>query len=290
MSKKIANFAHLNISIYIQLLMAQTKVLFISQEVAPYLTEAPRTQLGRMLPQTVAESGFEVRTFMPKYGVINERRNQLHEVIRLSGLNIVIDDNDHPLVIKVATLLPVRMQVYFIDSDDYFQKSGSEELETVTDAANNDERSMFFVRGTMETVKKLRWEPGIIQCDGWITALAPLYLKKLYASDPSFRNSKVVYTLHGAGFDGSLDKRFVEKLLQEKLSDKDLASLADGEVDFKKLEKLAIDNADAIVQADGEVDPEILAYAKASGKPMLEYDEASPVTERIADFYKQLLS
>lgn len=269
--------------------MAQTKVLFISQEMAPYLAETPRTALGRLLPQTIAENGYEVRTFMPKYGAINERRNQLHEVIRLSGLNIVIDDNDHPLVIKVATLLPVRMQVYFIDSDDYFHKPPVSGLETVTDTADNDERSMFFVRGTMETVKKLRWEPAVIQVDGWIGALAPIYLKKLYATDPSFRNSKVIYTLHSAGFDGAMDSRFIDKLRQEKLPEKELKALTAGTVDHAALERLAVDYADAIVVADADVDTALIERAKAAGKPVLEYDEATPVSDRLPEFYKSLL-
>lgn len=269
--------------------MAQTKVLFISQEITPYLAENPRTLLGRELPQGVAENGYEVRTFMPKYGAINERRNQLHEVIRLSGLNIPIDDNDHPLVIKVATLLPVRMQVYFIDSDDYFHKPPVKGLETETDKEDNDERSMFYVRGVAETVKKLRWEPAVIQCDGWITALSPMYLKRLYADEPSFCNSKIVYTLHNDAFEGSLDSRFVDKLLQEGLTKKDLKAITKGEVDHKALTRLAIDYADAIMQADADVDSELIQYAEKSGKPFLKFTTEEERTPRLVAFYEELL-
>ena len=253
--------------------MAQTKVLFISQEITPYLAENPRTLRGRELP----------------YGCINERRNQLHEVIRLSGLNIPIDDNDHPLVIKVATLLPVRMQVYFIDSDDYFPKPPVKGLETETDKEDNDERSMFYVRGVAETVKKLRWEPAVIQCDGWITALSPMYLKRLYADEPSFCNSKIVYTLHNDAFEGSLDSRFVDKLLQEGLTKKDLKAIAKGEVDHKALTRLAIDYADAIMQADADVDPELIQYAEKSGKPFLKFTTEEERTPRLVAFYEELL-
>lgn len=270
--------------------MAQTKVLFISQEITPYLAENPRTLLGRELPQGIAEKGYEVRTFMPKYGAINERRNQLHEVIRLSGLNIVIDDNDHPLVIKVATLLPVRMQVYFIDNDDYFHKPPVTGLETATDPEDNDERSMFYVRGVVETVKKLRWEPAVIQCDGWISALAPLYLKKLYADDPSFRNSKVIYTLHNDAFEGTLDPRFIDKLRQEKITDPDIKALLDAPADHAALTRLAIDHADAIMQADPDVDPALLDYARNSGKPLLEFTSEEDRVAALANFYDQLLS
>lgn len=270
--------------------MAQTKVLFISQEMAPYVAENPRTLLGRQLPQGIAENGYEVRTFMPKYGAINERRNQLHEVIRLSGLNIVIDDTDHPLVIKVATLLPVRMQVYFIDSDDYFLRPPVAGLETETNPEENDERSIFFARGVMETVKKLRWEPAVIQCDGWLSALSPLYLKSLYGTDPSFRNSKVVYTLREDGFDGALDERFVEKLLQEKIPAGDLKALGEGPVDAAALSRLAMDHADAIVQAQEGVDSALVEYARSTGKPFLEFTSEEELMPRMVEFYNQLLS
>ena len=153
----------------------RNKVLYISQEIAPYLPETPMSVAGRTLPQSAQENGYEVRTFMPKYGSINERRNQLHEVIRLSGMNVVIDDTDHPLIIKVATLQPTRMQVYFIDNDDYFQFSPDKILEIVSSPEDNDERIMFFARGVIETVRKLRWNPAIIHCLGWTSALVPLY-------------------------------------------------------------------------------------------------------------------
>ena len=159
--------------------MENKKLLYISQEIAPYLPDSPLALFGRDLPQKVQEKGFEVRTFMPKYGCINERRNQLHEVIRLSGMNIIIDDSDHPLIIKVATLQPSRMQVYFIDNDDYFQRAGAKELETVSSPGDNDERMMFFARGIIETVKKLRWDPAVIHCTGWISTLVPMYVKRM---------------------------------------------------------------------------------------------------------------
>ena len=163
--------------------MELKKVLYISQEIEPYLPAGNLSTFGRKLAQGIHEGGTEVRTFMPRYSAINERRNQLHEVIRLSGINIIIDDTDHPLIIKVATLLPTRMQVYFIDNDDYFLHHGDGTLETDSMPAVNDERSIFFVRGTVDTVRKLRWDPSVIHCIGWISALAPLYLKRAYADD-----------------------------------------------------------------------------------------------------------
>lgn len=269
--------------------MDVNKVLYISQEIEPYLPASPLASFGKNLPQGVQELGAEVRTFMPRYGAINERRNQLHEVIRLSGMNIILDDTDHPLIIKVATLQPTRLQVYFIDNDDYFLRHSPGVVETQSMPENNDERTIFFVRGVVETVKKLRWEPSIVHCTGWITSLTPLYLKTIYADDPAFRASKIVFSLFEDSFDGELDARMVEKLRAEGFDDEKLKSLVDndGNVDYKKLNKIAIDYSDAIVQSSENVDPEVLEYAKASGKPFLEYPgENNP--DAYLEFYKSL--
>ena len=253
--------------------MDVNKVLFISQEITPYLAENDLSLFGRDLPQAIQEAGTEVRTFMPRYGIINERRNQLHEVIRLSGLNIVIDDTDHPLIIKVATLQPSRMQVYFIDNDDYFLRHTTQGLETHLSPQDNDERIIFFVQGVIKTVKKLRWEPSVVHCTGWISALAPLYLKNVFADDPVFRNTKIVFSLFSDSFEGHLNGRLIEKLRADGFDDSALTSLTDGEtpIDFIKLNKMAIDHADALVVSSHDVPQELLDYAIASGKPMLEY-------------------
>lgn len=267
--------------------MAKSKILYVSQEIAPYIPDTEMSKLGHDLSQLIQSKNFEVRTFMPRYGCINERRNQLHEVIRLSGMNIIIDDTDHPLIIKVATLLPTRMQVYFIDSDDYFHKS-STELEIKSSPQDNDERIMFFVRGVVETVKKLRWEPNIVHCSGWISALAPVYLKRIYNDDPSFRDAKIVYSIFDDEFDGALDVRFQEKMLMEGFSKEDIASLTDVPVDKIALNKLAIDYADAIVQASPTINPEIEKYAKESGKPFLQYPGDADYVDAYAEFYNSL--
>lgn len=268
----------------------RNKVLYISQEIAPYLPETPLSIAGRDLPQSAQEFGYEVRTFMPKYGSINERRNQLHEVIRLSGMNVIIDDTDHPLIIKVATLQPSRMQAYFIDNDDYFHFSPDKVLETVSSPEENDERTIFFARGVIETVKKLRWNPAIIHCLGWISALIPMYLKQVYADDPTFSKSKIVYALREESFEGSLNERFAEKVEADQISKEAISSILDGPVDFIKLSKLAIDHCDAIVQSSENVSPELMEYARLSGKPILEYvaDEAE-LNSKYAEFYESLI-
>ena len=268
--------------------MDVNKVLYISQEITPYLAPDPLSTFGRMLPQSIQESGTEVRTFMPRYGCINERRNQLHEVIRLSGMNIFIDDTDHPLIIKVATLQPSRMQVYFIDNDDYFLRHATEGLETETHFDENDERAIFFVRGVLETVKKLRWIPSVIHCTGWITALAPLYLKKIYNGDPSFTDARVVFSLFDHPFEGTLDPRMLEKLLPEGFTADDLHSLAGGPVDYIALNKIAIDYADAIAISSPGIPDELVEYARASGKPLLEHPGDENYAEAYKTFYQSL--
>lgn len=268
--------------------MENKKILFIAQEISPYLPETELSVLCRNLPQKIQEKGYEVRTFMPKYGNINERRNQLHEVIRLSGMNIIIDDTDHQLIIKVATLLPSRMQVYFIDNEDFFQHHGVSDIEIRETPEDNDERAMFFARGVIETVKKLRWEPSIIDVAGWVGALSPLYLKKIYADDPSFRSSKIVVSLLNDKFDGKLDERFVEKLRMDGFGDEDLKPLIEGGADYDSLMRLAIMHADAVADTMAGDHADLIEYAKSLGKPVLPYVEEENAAPEYIEFYKSL--
>lgn len=266
------------------------KVLFISQEIAPYLPDSEMATASRMLAQGVQEKGIEVRTFMPKYGSINERRNQLHEVIRLSGMNLIIDDTDHPLVIKVATLQPARLQVYFIYNEDYFNPNITKELEIDSHPEDNDERSIFYVRGVLETVKKLRWIPSVIQCSGWVTALAPLYIKKFYSDDPSYRDTKVVMSLFDEKMVAPLDEKMAEKLKCDGFTDEDLDPIFDKQASYIDLMKLAIDNCDAVMQCSPNVDPEVLKLVEDSKLPFLAYQEGENVemVNRCMDFYHSL--
>ncbi|MBR6746078.1 MAG: glycogen/starch synthase [Muribaculaceae bacterium] len=269
--------------------MDNNKILYIAQEISPYLPQSPLADISRTLPQAILEKGYEVRSFMPKYGNINERRNQLHEVIRLSGMNIIIDDTDHQLIIKVATLQPSRMQVYFIDNDDYFQHHVVKDIEIRQTPEDNDARIMFYIRGVIETVKKLRWEPAIIHNAGWIAALAPLYLKKFYDSDPCFRHSKIVYSLVNDSFDGTLDPRFIDKLLMDGFDKADLNEIANGPVDYIALNKLAMQYADGIVQLMPDVDQQLVDYAKSLGIPFLPYsDDDENRAQNYLDFYNKL--
>ena len=268
--------------------MAKDRILFINQEITPYISANPVSSLGKFLPVSMQEKGFEVRTFMPKFGAVNERRNQLHEVIRLSGINIIINDNDHPLVIKVASLQPSRIQVYFIDNDDYFQKLASDVDVSGTNREDNDERAIFFSRGTMETAKKLRWEPKIIHCSGWITALIPLYIKRLYGDDLSFKGSKVVYAIQPAKDMAPLDPKIISKLKAEGISQRDLKKYVTETPDVNTLHKMGIDFAHGVVVNDPDINPELLEYIQASGKPVLMAQDMELNADKYFEFYNSL--
>lgn len=251
--------------------MSSKKVLFITQGITPYLPEDYKTSIGRYLPQAVQEKGHEIRTFMPRFGNVNERRNQLHEVIRLSGMNLIIDDVDHPLIIKVASIQAARMQVYFIDNDDFFKRKATIEDESGVEFSDNDERSIFYVRGVLETVKKLRWIPDIIHCHGWMTALTPLYIKTAYADDPCFKNSKVIYSLYKDDFKAPFSENFAQKLKLEGISDKNIADIVSKPVTYEALSKFAADAADGVIQMESDTNKDIVDYIINSKKPFLPY-------------------
>ena len=267
--------------------MKQAKILFISQEITPYLPESEMSKIGRFLPQGIQEKGREIRTFMPRYGSINERRNQLHEVIRLSGMNLIIDDTDHPLIIKVASIQSARMQVYFIDNEDYFHRKYVLKDEKGEYFNDNDERAIFFARGVLETVRKLRWSPDIVHCHGWITALIPLYLKKSFIDDPLYNNSRIVYSVYDDDFDKPMRKDFSEKLLMDGIQKNDLSGLANPT--FENLTKLALDMSDATIMGSPEVNKSVLKYIKSLNKPVLEYKSPEEYINAYSDFYDEIL-
>ncbi len=263
--------------------MASRKILYVCQEIMPYLPESELSGLSRRLAQAMQERGNEIRTFMPRYGCINERRNQLHEVIRLSGMNLIIDDNDHQLIIKVASIPSARIQIYFIDNDDYFARKA-----VLLDAdgkafADNDERAIFFARGVLETVRKLNWAPTVVHCMGWMSAVVPIYLKKVFNDDPLFRDVKIVVTLADDRFDEPLDAQFAEKIANEGVKDEKLSILSTPS--YENLYRFVIDYADGITVASPKASPELVEYARQSGKPVLEYRE--PDEEDFFDNYNR---
>ena len=259
--------------------MVAKKVLFITQEITPYLPESEISTICRDLPQGIQERGREIRTFMPKYGCVNERRNQLHEVIRLSGMNLIIDDTDHPLIIKVASIQSARMQVYFIDNEDFFQRKATVSDENGNEFEDNDERCIFYVRGVFETIKKLRWIPDIIHCHGWLTAFAPLYLRRMYLDDPCFSKTKIIYSIYEQSFKSTFGCRLAEKLKQDGVTDKDLKIIETP--DFLSITKLAIHFSDGIIQGSPIIDPTTIEHIEKSKKPFLAY----PCSENYIDLY-----
>ena len=271
--------------------MGETKrVLFINSEIFPYLPESPVADIGRYLPQGIQDKKKEIRSFMPRYGCINERKNQLHEVIRLSGMNLIIGDVDQPLIIKVASLSAARMQVYFIDNEDYFHRKA-----TLTDAegkafADNGERAVFFARGVLETVKKLRWAPDIIHCQGWITHLIPLYLKKTYLNDPIFAGSKIVLSLYDDLQKEPFQSDFAAKALIPGVKKEDVALLQ--EPTGVNLARLAARHSDGIIFGSGQCDAALSADCRSLGLPVLEYDAQALADGSYIDdynhFYDQL--
>ena len=269
------------------------RILFISQEICPYLAEeTPTRLLNRQLPEYFQSHGYETRTFMPKFGEINERRNQLHEVIRLSGMNLIIEDTDHPLLIKVASIQSARIQIYFIDNDDLFHRRKGVKDESGVEYADNDDRVIFFARGAIETVKKLRWTPNIILCSGWMSALAPLYLKKAYNDEPFFANSKIVLALDDNEYQTPFPTKFTDKMRIDGISNTDLRSIAGFPVGYEELMRLAIDFSDAIVYSTPKVNQRLVNYADTKGKPTLPYLETEDLNQACArqwEFYQSLL-
>ena len=268
--------------------MKSKKILFISQEITPYLPESEMSLIGRQLPQGIQERGKEIRTFMPRFGSINERRNQLHEVIRLSGMNLIINDIDHPLIIKVASIQSARMQVYFIDNEDYFHGRNLFTDDNGKFFEDNDERIIFFARGVLETVKKLRWSPDIVHCHGWITSLIPLYIKQTYSDDPIFSHSKIVYSLYNEDFPDLLRKDFKKKVKMEGITDKDLSLL--NVPNYINLTKLATKMSDGIIIGSKNLKKEIKEHVITNEKYVLEYQDPDNYIDTYSNFYDKLLT
>ena len=267
--------------------MTAKKVLFINQEITPYVPESELSLLGKQLPYAIQEEGYEIRTFMPKWGNINERRGQLHEVQRLSRMMLIIDETDHPLIIKVASIPQTRIQVYFIDNDDYFSKRQVEADESGEEYPDNGERAVFFARGVLETVKKLRWIPDIIHCQGWMSAIIPLYIKTAYHDEPSFANTKVVTSLFSKELKNDLGEN-LKRTISYKSAQPELLGKYKEAFNFMELGKMAIDYSDAIVEAGKEVNPILLKYAQETGKPIMNYPGEENIGQQYHQFYQQI--
>ncbi len=267
--------------------MSSKKVLYISQEISPYLPKTEISTISRKLPQFIQEKKNDVRMFMPRYGLVSDRRSQLHEVIRLSGLNLCVNDLDHSLIIKVSSIPAARLQAYFIYCDDFFKRKSLYGKANAKSANDNDARSIFFIRGVLETVKRLRWIPDVIHCHGAFTALAMVYLKTFYKDEPCFQNAKLVYSIYKEEEPVEMPESLFDTLKFDKI-DGDLVEVLDGKTDYVSLTKFAIAHSDAIVEASAEINEEVKAYAEASGKPFLAYPGAEDYADAYNDFYNNL--
>ncbi|MDE6811340.1 MAG: glycogen/starch synthase, partial [Muribaculaceae bacterium] len=255
----------------------------------PYLPANEISNLGKTLPQSLHGKGFEVRTFMPKFGNVNERRNQLHEVIRLSGLNIEINDNDHPLILKVASMQPARIQVYFIDNDDYFTKLESDIDAFGSNREDNDERAIYFARGTMETVKKLRWEPDIMQSSGWISALSPIYMKQMREKEALFVNTKIIYCIEPSNPEmASISRDILRKLQDDGIPSEFTDKFQNEAFDVNTLHKMAIECSDGVVLLDENIDADVMSFIESRNIPVLSKDATQNGKPAFVEFYDLL--
>ena len=267
--------------------MSKTRILFINTEVEPYMPSGHLADLGRMLPQAMQESGHETRIFMPRFGTINERRNQLHEVIRLSGANLIINEADHPLIIKVASLMPQRIQVYFIDNDEYYTQRNVYCDDNGKEYPDQVERCLFFARGVAETVRKLRWTPDVIYCQGWFAAVAPLFLKKTMGEDPCFKKAKIVLGLYDNAFTDPWPATTSHTLKVDGVTKSDISEIKDKPVDHTTLCKFAMKFCDGVVINDQGIDPSIIDFAKNSGKMLLDVSNCENIdAEAFSNFFE----
>lgn len=274
-------FKH-NLKLLLQ--MEDKRILYVSSEVVPYLAENEVSLMSYDVPKMINDQGGQIRIFMPRYGNINERRHQLHEVIRLSGMNLVVNDMDMPLIIKVASIPKERIQVYFIDNDEYFKRKSTFTDEEGVLYPDNDERAIFFAKGVVETVKKLNWVPDIIHVHGWMAAMLPIYMKHYYKDEALFADTKIVTSVYNQSFDGTLDKEMVKKVVFDEIPEKEVNALS--EPNYENILKATIMHSDALIIASENLSQELKDFVKKSGKPYLDYVAKDKFAEAYTNFYK----
>lgn len=268
--------------------MSKSKILYVTQSIAPFLEKDGLAELVRKLSQGNNDQENEIRVFMPKFGIVNERRHQLHEVIRLSGMNLIINHSDHPLIIKVASIPQARMQVYFIDNDEFFKRKSMFHDDKGVFHADNEDRALFFCRGVFETVKKLGWSPEIIHCHGWMSAFVPLYLKTFYGNDPHFTDSKSIYTTYNDDLKETLSSSIMDKLLADNISNEDVDVLKTPNI--LNLHKLGIKWSDGVTCGCEAINEDLLSYAIEQNKPVLGFQTEETIVETSKEFYTTVLN
>ncbi|WP_294733926.1 glycogen/starch synthase [uncultured Flavobacterium sp.] len=264
--------------------MKDKRILYVSSEVVPYLAENEVSLMSYEVPKMINDQGGQIRIFMPRYGNINERRHQLHEVIRLSGMNLVVNDMDMPLIIKVASIPKERIQVYFIDNDEYFKRKATFSDEDGVLYPDNDERAIFFAKGVVETVKKLNWVPDIIHVHGWMAAMLPVYMKHYYKNEALFADTKIVTSVYNQSFEGELSKDMLKKVVFDEVPEEAVNILS--EPNYENILKASIAHSDAAIISSEDLSPELTTFVEESGKPFLPYVSKDKFSEAYTNFYK----
>ncbi len=268
--------------------MEDKRILYVSSEVVPYLAENEVSLMSYDVPKMINDQGGQIRIFMPRYGNVNERRHQLHEVIRLSGMNLVVNDLDMPLIIKVASIPKERIQVYFIDNDEYFKRKATFTDEEGVLYPDNDERAIFFAKGVVETVKKLNWVPDIIHVHGWMAAMLPVYMKHYYKDEALFAQTKIVTSVYSQGFDGTLDMGMLNKVKFDQIPDEAIADLATP--DYENIIKVTVAHSDAVIAGSETLSPSLTKYIESTGKPFLPFAPKEKFAEAYTAFYREMLA
>jgi len=268
--------------------MEDKRILYVSSEVVPYLAENEVSLMSYDVPKMINDQGGQIRIFMPRYGNINERRHQLHEVIRLSGMNLVVNDLDMPLIIKVASIPKERIQVYFIDNDEYFKRKATFSDEDGLLYPDNDERAIFFAKGVVETVKKLNWVPDIIHVHGWMASLLPIYMKHYYKDEALFSETKIVTSVYGQSFEGSLNSEMINKVKFDNVPHDSIKELE--LPNYENLIIAAVNHSDGVIVASQNITPSLTKFIESSGKPFLPFTSKDNFSEAYTNFYKALLT
>ena len=268
-------------------MVEKKKLLFVTQELDPYTAITEVSEIVKKLPEYAQSHGMEIRVLMPRYGIINERRHRLHEVVRLSGMNIIVDDDDYPLIIKVASLPGARLQVYFLDNDDFFKRKTAFADDEGTPYEDNPDRMIFFCKGVIETVRKFGWPPDIIHCHGWMTSLIPMYIREAYKTEPLFQSSKIIYSVYDTLMDTFFSKAFIEKASINSLVRSDLDVYLNGNEVF--LHKGAIQYADAIIRGSEQLPDDVEQLIIESGKPALVFQTEEELLPAYMEFYTSMM-
>jgi starch synthase len=267
--------------------MEDKRILYVSSEVVPYLAENEVSLMSYEVPKMINSQGGQIRIFMPRYGNINERRHQLHEVIRLSGMNLVVNDLDMPLIIKVASIPKERIQVYFIDNDEYFKRKATFTDEEGVLYPDNDERAIFFAKGVVETVKKLNWVPDIIHVHGWMAALLPIYMKHFYKDEALFSETKIVSSIYSQSFEGVLDSEMINKIKFDGIPHNAVKEIETP--NYENILMASINHSDAVIIGSENLSASLTKFIESSGKPFLPFAQQDEFANAYTSFYKNLV-